>query len=102
MATLRENLTASRILTLHLVGSAPLQGGMRQDSDWTKDGEKYASRQVTKYPALILNLSFSDFVFRVISAPHKHTASHDACNHSVNLPLECTLAGQRQREKADR
>lgn len=33
MATLREHLTASTILTLHLVGSAPLQRNITQERD---------------------------------------------------------------------
>lgn len=90
MATLREHLTASKILTLHLVGSAPLQGSITQARNIAREGEKYATYQMTK----------------ILYAPsclhHTYTTSDDASNHSANLPLECSLLGHRQREKADR
>lgn len=93
-------LTASKILTLHLVQSAPLQGGTTQERDIVRGGEQHATHQVTnKTKHTTAPPFFSYFAFEVISAPHKHSASDDARNHFVNLPLECMLVGHRQKEK---
>jgi len=78
MATLPEYLTASKILTLHFVGSAPLQGSVMQERHIAREREKYATCQPgdQNTRVLLLFLSFSYFVFEVISSSHTHTHTH--------------------------
>lgn len=94
-------LTASKILTLHLVWSAPLQESTTEERERDDRWDICSTPGHSKLTPLSLFFFFFYFVFEVISAPHghAHTASDDASNHTANLSLQCMLVGQRQREK---